>query len=190
MEKHCTYHQMMLIFTYWALGTGLGGHGLTNPKSSLYYLSDLERLMNSSVALIHCGGNGNPEVADCQVYSNDPREVPGLHLFLYCSNLYPVNWRMLLWTLSEVWLAGILFSIQFTEKLLHIFSFSWFLPFVNHLTQPGCNRFLVFFYTIYLFDQMDSSCGMQDLHYAMRDLALKCTDSPVVAHELQSVWAQ
>lgn len=85
----------------------------------------------TSVALIHCGGNGNPEVVDCQVYSNDPREVPGSHLFLYCSNLFTLLIEECCYGhFLEVWLAGILFSIQFTEKLLHIFSFSpWFLPF-------------------------------------------------------------
>ena len=59
--------------------------------------------------------------------------------------------EMLLWTLPGG-AAGILFSIQFTEKLLHIFSFfTCFLSFLNHPTQPSI-IFFFFFFTIYLFD--------------------------------------
>lgn len=186
MERYflCTYHQMMLIFTYWALGTGLGGQWLhLNPQSSLHHLSDLEPTSEP-----HRGENGSIQRLTARFTVMTQEKC----LAIICSITAPAFTllieEMLLWTLPGG-AAGILFSIQFTEKLLHIFSsFPCFLSFLNHPTQPGI-IFVVVVYHLFIW-LLDPSCGMQDLHCVMRDLSLRCTDSPVVAHRLQGVRAQ
>lgn len=107
------------------------------------------------------------EVADCQVYSNAPEKC----LAFICSFTAPTFTLLIeeccYGHFLEVWLAGILFSIQFTEKLLHILAF----PLISAICKPPhstwCNRFFGFFTLFIYLTVSDPSCGMQDLHCVM-----------------------
>ena len=134
--------------------------------------------MNLSVALIHRGGNGSIQRLLTARFTVTTQEKCLAFICSFTAPTFTLFIEKCCYEhFLEMWLA-FLFSIQFIEKLRHIFSFSpCFLSFLNHLTQPGvivfCFLFLLFIYLTV----SDPSCGMQDLHCVMRDLSLKCTDS-------------
>ena len=154
MEKYflCTYHQMMLIFTYWALGTGLGGQWPhLNPKSSLNTCLTLNLSVNLSVALIHRGGNGSIQRLLTARFTVTTQEKC---LAFICSFTAPT---FILFIeeccyehFLEMWLAFYSpYSLQKSSFTFSVFS-PCFLSFLNHFTQPGVIVFFFFFYYLFI----------------------------------------